>query len=244
MTGELWLKWLKCFDGQLTRNSVLLCDNCPAHVDASNIKFNHLKIVFLPPNTTSVLQPLDAGIIKAFKANYRNLLVKHWIDTFDNNKTQVPINVKQAIDFIGDAWSLVNQLTIKRCWKHVGILPIEVLNQLNLESTPDTCWLGFNDLSKLLENLKHLDSEMNMSCDDYLDIDSTCGTFEIPKEDDIIHEVLENNNLVSSNFNQKEDDEDNNIEIPRVSKSEALDGLKKYISYLEHLDGIDYEDIK
>ncbi|CAF0763029.1 unnamed protein product, partial [Brachionus calyciflorus] len=246
MTGELWLKWLKWLDSQLTRDSVLLCDNCPAHVDVSNTKFDHLKIVFLPPNTTSVLQPLDAGIIKAFKANYRNLLVKYWIDSFDKNKTLVPINVKQAIDFIGDAWSLVSQLTIKRCWKHVGILPSEVLRQLNLESTSDNFdkSLNLNDLSKLLENLNHLDSEMNMSSDDYLEIDSTCGTFEVPKEDDIINDVLVNNNLVSINLNQKEDDVDDDIEIPLVSKSEALDGFKKYISYLEHLDGIDYEDIK
>ena len=56
------------------RKILLLIDNCPAHppVTASNVK-----LVFLPPNTTSRLQPCDAGIIRAFKAHYRKRLLRH-----------------------------------------------------------------------------------------------------------------------------------------------------------------------
>ena len=34
-------------------------------------QFDNVVCLFLPPNVTSVIQPLDQGIIAAFKAHYR-----------------------------------------------------------------------------------------------------------------------------------------------------------------------------
>jgi hypothetical protein len=76
MTGALWLDYLKWFDSQLTEDSILLADNCPAHIEDTAVSYKHLRVFYLPPNTTSHLQPLDAGIIKVFKAHYRKLLIK------------------------------------------------------------------------------------------------------------------------------------------------------------------------
>jgi hypothetical protein len=60
------------------RKIALVCDNAPTHqLDSAAadtveglqcLKLSHLTIVFLPPNVTSHAQPLDQGIIAAFKA--------------------------------------------------------------------------------------------------------------------------------------------------------------------------------
>ena len=42
-------------------------DNTPSHLKYFIDRFSHVKTVFLPKNTTSKLQPFDAGIIKNFK---------------------------------------------------------------------------------------------------------------------------------------------------------------------------------
>ena len=46
------------------RKILLFIDNAPSHPDSFSDCFYHVQIVFLPKNTTSKLQPLDAGIIK------------------------------------------------------------------------------------------------------------------------------------------------------------------------------------
>ncbi len=85
MTGDIWLKLLVWFDKQLSKDSILLADNCPAHVNHDHLTFKYLKIHYLPPNTTSIIQPMDAGIIRSFKAFYRKNLVKYWINLMDKN---------------------------------------------------------------------------------------------------------------------------------------------------------------
>jgi hypothetical protein len=44
----------------------LLVDNASVH--RINKTFDHIKIIFLPANTTSMLQPLDAGINCKFQS--------------------------------------------------------------------------------------------------------------------------------------------------------------------------------
>jgi hypothetical protein len=56
------------------RKIILLVDNCTAYPDINNLLTN-FKLVFLPANTTSVLQPLDQGILKNFKCFYLKSLI-------------------------------------------------------------------------------------------------------------------------------------------------------------------------
>jgi hypothetical protein len=49
-----------------SRKILLFLDHCPAHSkDVRNLK--NVQVKFFPANTTSVLQPMDQGIIKALK---------------------------------------------------------------------------------------------------------------------------------------------------------------------------------
>ena len=44
----------------------------------------NITVKFLPPNSTSILQPADAGIIRSFKAQYRKPFVQHQLQLFDD----------------------------------------------------------------------------------------------------------------------------------------------------------------
>ncbi|KAG0410301.1 hypothetical protein HPB47_012566 [Ixodes persulcatus] len=62
---------------QEDRKLLLFLDNFSAH--PKNTFLRNLKVVFLPANTTSHLQPLDAGIIKNVKHLYRKCIVQRFL---------------------------------------------------------------------------------------------------------------------------------------------------------------------
>jgi hypothetical protein len=51
----------------------LLVDNCPAHPVLE--KLENIKLVFLPANTTSMLQLMDQEVIRSFKCHYCKLML-------------------------------------------------------------------------------------------------------------------------------------------------------------------------
>jgi hypothetical protein len=59
------------------RNILLLADNAPTHLMDVTFQLSNIKVHFLPPNTTSHLQPLDAGIINSFKVILNNNIINH-----------------------------------------------------------------------------------------------------------------------------------------------------------------------
>jgi hypothetical protein len=57
---------------------LLIINNAPGHPTSIAIENENVKVVFLSPNTTSILQPLDQGIIQCVKATH-TCLVFGWI---------------------------------------------------------------------------------------------------------------------------------------------------------------------
>ena len=61
---------------------MLFLDNFSGH-SIGELKLENIQVHFYPPNCTSVLQPLDQGIIRKFKSFYRTRVLKHIIARLD-----------------------------------------------------------------------------------------------------------------------------------------------------------------
>ena len=94
--GE-WLEYINSGFRAQNRKVLLLIDNASSHFNPDehnnqvteqandNLNLSHIRVHFLPPNTTAHLQPMDAGIIKSFKAIYKQHYIQHIIHQFEIN---------------------------------------------------------------------------------------------------------------------------------------------------------------
>ena len=91
MTGPIFDLWLTDWNNNLIKQNryvLLLIDNAPGHVIG---EYSNIRIQFLPPNTTAKLQPLDQGIIKSTKHNYKTILMTRYLAGVESSKKLKPL---------------------------------------------------------------------------------------------------------------------------------------------------------
>ena len=120
MTGKILDEVLTKLNRHLSscfRAVVLLMDNAGCHPHDLKDKYSNIKILFLPPNTTSQVQPLDLGIIQNFKVHYRKLLLRFVLSKIDQTSDTASqivksVSVLMAIRWVAEAWDSVKEETI------------------------------------------------------------------------------------------------------------------------------------
>ena len=130
MTSSTFEGWLRKWDNELSqqgRKIALFIDNCTAHPKLQDLQ--SIQLVFLPPNTTSEIQPCDQGIINALKAHYRKNMVKQLIQAIDHGSTlaEFKISLLDALQMVRAARDSVTAETTRhlRC---VVLPPIIITN--------------------------------------------------------------------------------------------------------------------
>lgn len=100
-------------------------DNAPSH--PTDVEYSNVTVRFFPPNTTSHLQPLDQGVIRAFKAHYRRLVLERLLSVMDNiqsaDEITKKISVLDAVGWIDLAWCNLSSSCIYNCFLKAGFLP-------------------------------------------------------------------------------------------------------------------------
>jgi hypothetical protein len=102
--------------------------------------------VFLPPNTTSVLQPMDMGIIKSFKGYFRQFLVLQLIDRRERGLHE-NVSLLDSIRLMKDAWDTVTPATVIHCFWKSGLSSGEFSvgdQNINEDHLPPSEWLKQN----------------------------------------------------------------------------------------------------
>ena len=85
MDSEIFTNYIRKLDRKFQlegRKVPFIIDNCVAHPSVDNLKA--MGLIFLPPNTTSKMQPMDQGVIRALKAYYRSKIIKRNIRYIDS----------------------------------------------------------------------------------------------------------------------------------------------------------------
>jgi hypothetical protein len=217
MTAIIFQEWLKTFDKLIRlqsphRKVLLLLDNACSH-NINGLELKNIEVKFLPPNSTSKIQPLDAGIIPSFKAKYRQKYIRFLLNQIESNPLNQPkLDILGAIRFVVKSWDEVTEQTIKNCWIHSKLIKREEFKSTINESS-------ITETSNLIESLN---LENPMTFEEYIDI----------PEEVIIEDILYKD---SDQIDTEEDTEivdDTNVE-EKVTNNEAMNACNTLIRFLE-----------
>lgn len=118
-------RWVRKFDADMRRKRrkvALTLDNFSGHY--IDYEPRNVELVYLEPNLTSHVQPLDGGIIRCVKAHYRRNLSIRALDLDEAGEDDIfKIDLLSTMKLLRESWDEVTPETIQNCWKHVGITP-------------------------------------------------------------------------------------------------------------------------
>ena len=197
-------------------------DICSAHPD---VQLSNVKLVFLPPNTTSRLQPCDAGIIANLKTLYRKRLLRHVLAEMDSADSATAlskqVNVLDAIGWASLAWAGVCDTTIKKYFARCGFRADEV----GIGETPDT-------QSQDADEAAYAPLMGDVRWDEYVAIDSSATTSDVVSDEweaDIVAKAR--GEVAAESDDSEEEEEEEPPAHTLISSREALDQVKNLVHF-------------
>lgn len=187
MTTVIFQNYLRQLDRDMRlqgRQIILLVDNASSH-STNDLDLTNVEVHYLPPCTTSHIQPLDAGIIRAFKAHYRRQLVSHYIECVEQDTPQT-VDLRQALLMVRQGWRAVTAQTVRNCWRHTRILPVDVIAPAPTDDDEEDN-IPLNELRTLLHRL---DPESQVTANEYVDVDASVEVMEEMSDDHILQAIL------------------------------------------------------
>ncbi|KAK0180620.1 hypothetical protein PV327_002983 [Microctonus hyperodae] len=104
---------------KLPIKAVLLVHNCSSYQQKLQIGTN-IRVIFLPPNTSALIQPMDQGILRYLQLKYRFFMVEHIINNVNNGEGLIEVvekvSLENVIEWLTNTWDDVRPITIKKSW--------------------------------------------------------------------------------------------------------------------------------
>eukprot|EP00106_Octopus_bimaculoides_P000793 XP_014768235.1 PREDICTED: tigger transposable element-derived protein 1-like [Octopus bimaculoides] len=209
-----------CARKNISFKAILVLDNCPGYSTNLNDLQNEIKVIYLPPNTRTLLQPMNQEVMATFKLLYLDLtfenIHKALVDDEELTVRQYlkRFNILHGVRFIGKAWQAVNQGCLLNGWRN--LLP---------DTTPDFVGFEEDNMTRVLNMAKALPG------DGFQELDETdiWDMMEAPERELNDTEVLE---LVDERQNDIGTEDDDCVES---SPTLTMSNLKKIMSYYEQL---------
>lgn len=136
ISDSLFSDWFhNCFVHEVTRylaeknldfKVLLILDDSACHTEHLQFAHPNVEVLFMPPNTSSQLQPLQNGIMHIFKAHYTRHIFQHILtaikqnyDTAHVTKVWDEYNIADCVRNIKQSLEDMKPVRIRACWKNL-----------------------------------------------------------------------------------------------------------------------------
>ena len=106
----------------LEPKAILILDNCSAHpsVELLVSPDGLVTSTYLPPNVTSLVQPMDQGVLESLKRGYRKSLLRDHLlsedGLLDIDLYLKKVNMKVVLEKVAIAWEGITPRSIRNSW--------------------------------------------------------------------------------------------------------------------------------
>lgn len=238
MTSDIFLDWYsntfipevkKFRESQgKTGKVMLIIDNAPTHpdIDRLNSIDNNFTVMFLPPNVTALLQPMDQGVIAKMKKMYRKEVLRRLLLADRNEESVIEftkkINLKDCCYMLDDSWKSLTEGNLMKAWNNLW--PRPAINEDENNEGPEPELLGeIADLCNAIPGFEECDLA---DATEWLNSDINEHGYQIYNENEILSLVTEVNEPEDSS-----DDEDAIDSGP--SHGDAFSALETAMNWYE-----------
>ena len=205
---------------QQKRKVLLFVDNCPAHPIVPRLQA--VAVHFLPPNTTSVLQPMDQGIIQCFKMWYKKLLLGKMVEAMDSG-SDYKVDVLVVMKVTAKVWDHVSGNCVANCFRHAGW-------QTSTSSSSED-----SELPEIEEECGALDITVE-AIQDFSQEKAQIPTSEECPDEDIVQSILSGK---EASTDMEDIDDSEPVQVP--SYKQFLAAMETVRDYIQSLSGMEAE---
>lgn len=207
--------------------ALLLLDNAPSHPSEENLVKGDIKAIFLPPNVTSLIQPMDQGVIEWLKRRYRRKYISSILEKSEEGcdifECMKSLNIKDAIYTIAESWEELKPDTLRKSWRKLW--PDVMIEREQIEDKE-------NDTQEIIKDIQRVQPNISASeVEEWIaHCDKDCETSEELNDYQIIDAVLKNN-VEENGIEDSDDDHDN--PPARISHTDAKNAFDIALQYIE-----------
>lgn len=177
----------------LPPNAILFLDNAPAHPEESLLKSDDGNIIchFLPANSTSLIQPMDQGVIESLKRRYRKKFLQQLLSGDEDRELLSywkTYNMKDVMNNVADSWSEMQAETLSRAWNKLW----PATDTFEITEVNDGLT---TDIAALTSSAFNTENDETI---EWLDCDNADIGYHLLTDDEIIEEFLEDETVDES----------------------------------------------
>ena len=219
-----------CLEREIPFKILLLLDNAPGHPPHLADLHPNVNVVFLPPNTTPLIQPMDQGSIAAFKANYLRTTFAQAVAAIDADPELSlrdfwkQYNILKCIKNLATAWEAVTAKCMNGIWKNCVKRYVNTFDGFESEQ----------ELDVIRERIVKLAKDLSLECE-MEDVEELLEqeSGELTNEELI---ELEEERVVEEERRAAEEEEEPQKMFTSKGLSEGFSLLNKLLAHFEAMD--------